>query len=59
MTESAVDDLGRRFGRWYTIVLVNWLARLNFGALNTLHYAVNALVAILLRWSVLLMLLQI
>jgi hypothetical protein len=59
VVEAAVNDLWRRLRRWDSIVRVDSLWGIKFSVLNALHYAVNALVSILLRRSVLLMLLQI
>ena len=57
--EAAVDNLGRRFGRWDAIVGLNWLGRFQSGALYPLDYAVDPLVTVLLRRSVLLVFLKI
>jgi hypothetical protein len=52
--ESAVDDGSRYLGRWDTVVGMDGLLWVNFRILDSLHYAVDSLVAILLGSPVLL-----
>ena len=59
MIEAAVDDLGRRLGRRHAAVGANYFGSCDDRPLESFDDAVDALVAILLWWSVLLMLLQI
>ena len=59
VVQAAVDNFGWRLRRGDSIVRMDSLWGIKFGVLDTLNYAVDALMSILLRWSVLLMLLQI
>jgi hypothetical protein len=59
VVESTVHDSGRALLRWHAIVLVERFWCLDLCMLNSLDYAVDTLMPILLRGSVLLMLLQI
>jgi len=57
VVEAAVDDCRWGLGRGDSIVGMDSLWSIEFGVLDALNYAVNALVPILLGWPVLLMLL--
>ena len=57
--QSAIDNSWRRFRRWNAVILVDRLLRFNLGALDPLDDAVDSLMTILLRGSVLLMFLQV
>jgi hypothetical protein len=52
--ESAVDDRSRHLGRWDTVVGMNGLLWVNLCILDSLYYAVDSLVTILLGSPVLL-----
>lgn len=59
MVETAVDDLGWCLGRRNAAVRADYLGGCDGRVLEAFNDAVDSLVTILLRWSVLLMLLQI
>lgn len=59
MNHTTLDNLWRGDGRRDSIIRLNWLGRFQSAGLNSLNDAVDALMPILLRRSILLMFLEI